>query len=289
MSAPDFRLLAPASSSSRAAFTLLELLVVISIIALISAISLPVLRSLKPDPLKTASNQLLNDLAYARHRALADHTTVYVAFMPPVDLLDVTVADTTKLTPNEKVKMLKAQFNGYAMYEKRSAGDQPGAGMPHWIGNWRTLPQGTAFPAEMFHWTGPERGAQAMAQVGFGYWSFDFTNAGPMLINPDANPASYVYSRFPTIAFDYRGSLVPPWNDWKPWLAGGPVGYQIQNSSSGFDCVIPVTQAFTSPNTTAWQSAGYRENPPGCFTNIYTHVVIDGPTGRARRDVRALQ
>src|SRR5689334_13548811 len=94
-------------NSFNKAFTLLELLVVISIIALISAIALPVLKSFKPDPLKTASNQLLNDLAYARHRALADHTTVYVVFMPPVDLLDPTVRSPglTLLTPNEQQKM----------------------------------------------------------------------------------------------------------------------------------------------------------------------------------------
>jgi len=263
------------------------MLVVIGIIALISAIALPVLRSFKPDPLRTASNQLLNDLAYARHRALADHTTVYVVFMPPVDLLDPVTL--TLLTENEKQKMLNSQFNSYRLYEKRTAGDQPGAATAHWVGSWRPLPPGTVFPEEMFRWTGVERLPQPMATVGFGYWSFNFTNAGQILINPDTNTASYVYSRFPTVAFDYRGTLMPPWNDWRPWVQPAPVGYQNQNGSAGFDCVIPVTQGYANPAGTAWASAGYRENPPGCFTNIYAHVVIDGPTGRARRDVRALQ
>jgi hypothetical protein len=221
---------------------------------------------------------------------MTDHTTFYVVFMPPVDLLDSSVAaGLTSLTPNEKAKMLKAQFNGYGLYEKRTAGDQPGAGTPHWIGNWRTLPEGTMFPEEMFRWTGGQTGPQAIAPVGFGYWSFNYTNAGQILINPDTNSGSYVYSRFPTVAFDYRGSLVPPWNDWRPWIQPVPTGYQVQNSSGGFDCVIPVTQGYTSPNTTSWTNAGYRENPVGCFTNIYTHIIIDGPTGRARREVRPLQ
>src|SRR3954463_15627359 len=109
MSAPDSRLLAPASSSSRAAFTLLELLVVIGIIALISAIALPVLRSFKPDPLKTASNQLLNDLAYARHRAIADHTIVYVCFMPPLNLLSNLTVNSSYLLPDIRPKLLKSQ------------------------------------------------------------------------------------------------------------------------------------------------------------------------------------
>src|SRR5262249_51771815 len=106
-------------------FTLLELLVVIGIIALISAMALPVLRSLKPDPLKSASNQLLNDLAYARHRAIADHTTVYVCFMPPVSLLSNLNSGTIyqNLLPDVQQKLLKSQYAGYAMYEKRSIGD----------------------------------------------------------------------------------------------------------------------------------------------------------------------
>jgi hypothetical protein len=196
------------------------------------------------------------------------------------------------LTLNEKQKMASSQFTGYAFYEKRTAGDQPGAAMPHWIGNWRALPPGTMFPREMFGWnTGTEQGPQAITTVGFGYWSFNYTNAGQILINPDTNAASYVYSRFPTVAFDYNGSLVPPWNDWKPWIPSVPANYQNQSSSSGFDCVIPLTLGYTSVNLASGlaASAGYRENPPGCFTNIYTHVVVDGPTGRARRDVRALQ
>src|SRR6266705_246470 len=105
-----------------AGFTLLEMLVVIGIIALISAIALPVLRSFKPDPLKTASNQLLNDLAYARHRAIADHTIVYVCFMPPLNLLNnynSMQTGPTALWPNDQQKLLKSQYVGYAMYEKR--------------------------------------------------------------------------------------------------------------------------------------------------------------------------
>src|SRR5262245_9947457 len=112
---------------NRSGFTIVELLIVIAIIAIISAIALPSIKAFKPDPLKTASNQLLNDLAYARRKAIADHTTVYVCFMPPLYLLSGTIATTPgKLTTNEQATLLKSQFTGYAMYEKRSIGDQPG-------------------------------------------------------------------------------------------------------------------------------------------------------------------
>jgi prepilin-type N-terminal cleavage/methylation domain-containing protein len=282
-------------------FTLLELLVVIGIIALISAIALPVLKTFKPDPLKTASNQLLNDLAYARHRAIADHTTVFVCFMPPLNLLsnyNTLQTPPTALWPNDQQKLLKSQYVGYAMYEKRSIGDQPGASQPHWITGWHQLPEGTAFPQEMF--LGKNDGSMPpnMDRVTpFQYWSFDYKSCGEFILNPETNVASQVKTWFPAIAFDYRGGLVPSpngWNQWRPLpnptAPPQPPNVYYDNRMPGqvFDCVIPITQGHSDPSTNLIP-ANYRESPPGSVTNTYCHVVIDGPTGRARRDVRALQ
>ena len=67
-----------------AAFTILELLVVITIIGILAAVGLPAIRGMtKSNSLVAADRQLLDDLGYARLRAIADHTTVFVVFVPP--------------------------------------------------------------------------------------------------------------------------------------------------------------------------------------------------------------
>src|SRR4051812_46814501 len=272
-------------------FTILELIVVIAIIGIISAIALPAIRAFKPDPLKTASNQVLNDLAYARRKAIADHTTVYVCFMPPLNLLSNLNGATppATLTTNEQYAMLKSQYTGYAMYEKRSIGDQPGSSQAHWITRWRTLPDGTGFPPDMFLGQGTLV-PPAITTVGLGYWSFDYNMAGDIIVNPETN--SQVATRFPAVAFDYRGNLVPSvnggWNQWRP------IDPNYQNNTPGqiFDCVIPITQGYASVNGTNWTPATFAERPTaGVYSNTfsYMHVVVDGSTGRARRDTRALK
>jgi len=272
----------------------MELLVVIAIIAVVTGIALPSIKAFKPQPLNAATTQFLNDLAYARRRAIADHTTVYVAFMPPTSNLSNLNANASYLTPQLQQKLLKSQYIGYAMYEKRTVGDQPGASTPHWITDWRRLPDGTGFPPQMFG-NAPGIPPRPATPVGFGYWSFDYLPGGEIIVNPETNnPGFYVKTWFHSIAFDYRGSLLAgTWKQWKP--AGVPpdpppaVGnYVNYHSGQMFDCVIPITQGNLSVAGTNWQPATFRENPVGSMTNIYNHIVIDGTTGRARVDKRQL-
>ena len=137
---------------SFAAFTIIELLVVISIIALLAAMGLPAIRGMtKSNSVIAADRQLLDDLAYARLRAISDHTTVFMVFIPP------TITETSLFPvpaePNVAgvvSNLYGGQYTTYALLSLRSVGDQPGRPTPRYLTAWRTLPNGVYIATNKF-------------------------------------------------------------------------------------------------------------------------------------------
>src|SRR5688572_23019639 len=125
------------------AFTLVELLVVMAIIGVLAAIGLPAMRGIGAgNDVSAAIRQLMDDLSYARLKAMNERTTVYVVFMSP-QILQPNPAWSSLEQKKEVARHARLQFTSYALFTRRSLGDQPGADRPRYITDWRTLPQGT--------------------------------------------------------------------------------------------------------------------------------------------------
>lgn len=126
------------------AFSLAELLVVMGIIAILASIGIPALRGLgESKAIDAATQQILNDLGFARLRAINDRTTVYMLFVPPGS---IPLPDTGLMPTN----LAPFRMTGYAFFTKRTIGEQPGRQTPRQITPWQQLPDKVFFPMTTF-------------------------------------------------------------------------------------------------------------------------------------------
>lgn len=143
------------NSGARTAFTLIEMLVVIAIIGILLALGIPMLKGMnKSNSMAAADRQMLDDINYARQRAIADHTSVYIVFMPPL----IPPYDTAfPIYPNANAQVSKTtsnlyggQLTTYALISLRSVGEQPGRSTPRYLTSWRSLPSGVYIATNKF-------------------------------------------------------------------------------------------------------------------------------------------
>ncbi|MBT5925934.1 MAG: prepilin-type N-terminal cleavage/methylation domain-containing protein [Verrucomicrobia bacterium] len=133
-------------------FSLIELLVVVAIIGLLSAVTLPSLKGLnKSNALKTANRQLVDDLNLARTMAINNRSPVFMAFLTPVISDVALLQDLPEAELERLVELIPGQYSAYALYTVRSAGDQPGQSNPRFLTDWKFLPDGIYFQTNKFN------------------------------------------------------------------------------------------------------------------------------------------
>ena len=265
------------AASSRSGFTLLELLIVVGIIGFMASLALPHLRGFtKANSMTVATRQLLDDIALARQRAIANHATVYMVFVPaqPWFLPSASSSQVVNSTSKQMLNIINKQYRGYALIAARTVGDQPGQPHPQYLTDWRTLPNGVFIATYQFASNQPSVTVSAtnmLASTGTtpSYNNFQVTN---FYYTPTTIPLPFPsildtpVTSLPVIAFGPNSTLLTPTVD----------GYQYVALTSG-SVFCPAQNDGTPVETAPLVS----ESPAGEWTNNPNLIRIDATTARA--------
>jgi prepilin-type N-terminal cleavage/methylation domain-containing protein len=266
------------SAFASSAFTLVEMLVVISILGILAGLTVPALKNLgKSNAALSASRQLLDGVARARQQAIAKHTTVYMVFLPTNFWDNVTMNNLTPAQQTEVINLCDMQLSGFTFIAQGAVGDQPGRHAWHYLDPWRALPDNAFIAPSKFTFSGPfpamvindSASGQVFNIYGFAAVKVPFPTA-------DAPPIF-----LPCIAFNYLGqltsALVTPapltQHEYIPLVRGS---------------VLPAMDP--SSKALKFGPALVSETPPGNSTNsAYNLVDIDPLTGRATLKFQKVQ
>ena len=263
----------PPETRRRRAFTLLEMLVVLVIIAIIAGLTLPHIRgNTESVAINAACRQLVADLSYARQRAISQRSTVAVVFLSPdifgTDLLG------GNLSANEKAEIKRLQggvFTHYALYQYRRVGEQPGTRETDgYITEWKSLPDKTFIDPDEFN-------------ANSTFFKYSGGNPAPKFRFPFSSspPINFGGLGFPYVAFDHEGRCITVDRD--ETGAGKAVFESNLNVARGSIFVSRDANGVVN----SISDYDVTQIPPDNATNNV--IYINGLTGRAKRLETRLQ
>jgi prepilin-type N-terminal cleavage/methylation domain-containing protein len=266
-------------ASMREGFTLIELLVVMGIIALLASVAIPSLKGIgSTNAISAANRQLLQDIEFARLRAMNERTTVYMVFVPPtLATKSLKARWTTTNEVSQAQRLLAGQFSSYALFAKRSLGDQPGAGTLRYLTEWKSLPDGIFIATNKFVLTGDDNnwGKWLGSKPGntVTNWPFRYVTTIPFpLISSDLRALP---DGLPCIAFNYQGQLEEP--------VAAPHDEYISLVKGSI--VVPTSDPQGLINTFGTAAEVIQTPKDNSTNNPVIH--IDWLTGRARSETRS--